>query len=455
MRSWIVLLGLLSTTLVNAQQWDFTLHKHSSSRSGPTMLVIGGIQGDEPGGFNAASLLVTDYQLHNGELWIVPNLNFESIIKRSRGVHGDMNRKFKSIKATDPEYRLVEKIKRIITDQQVDLILNLHDGSGFYRPTYIDSLRNPQRWGQSLIIDQDSIETMRFGKLQDIAQTVTQRVNQRLGEEQEYYYVKNTETRLGDVEMEKTLTYYAIQQGKPAFGIEASKAFNTEQRAYFHLSMVESFMDYLGIDYQRNFDLNPDVIRTRIDNNVKLALYQSRLYFDMANVRERLYYVPMKKNSPIDFTASNPLIAILDNERNYNVRYGNRHVTELVPQYFPYDESISSIPLLVDGERRQVAFGEVVRVNETFQVLPMAEYRVNIIGYTRDGIDNEQGINIYKHQFIPRYSVDREASTYRVEVYRDNKFCGMVLVNFGTAAMSSLKQSTTAPGAESLPQSGS
>ena len=431
MRSSLALLCWLIVTSAQAQQWDFSLHKHSSGQPGPTLLVIGGIQGDEPGGFNAASLLVTDYHLQRGELWVVPNLNFESIIKRSRGVYGDMNRKFKSIQVNDPEYQLVEKIKRIITDGQVEVILNLHDGSGFYRPRYVDPLHNPERWGQSLIIDQEQIDIPRYGKLQDIATAVSQRVNHKLDDVQQAYYVKNTRTREGNVEMEKTLTYYAIRQGKAAFGIEASKAYNTEQRVYFHLSMVEAFMDHLGMAYQRDFDLSADGVRERIDNNFKLAMYQSRLYFDMANVREHLYYVPMKKDSPLEFTASNPLVAILNNKQNYDVRYGNRNVTELVPQYFPYDETIASIPMLIDGKPRKVPFGEVVSVDEAFEVLTMPEYRVNVIGYTRQGVDNEQGITIHKHQFIPRYSVDREARTYRIEVYRNRSFCGMVLISFG------------------------
>ena len=73
-----------------------------------------GIQGDEPGGFTAASMLVTNYKVTKGNIWVVPNLNFESIIKRSRGVHGDMNRKFKTLSKDDPEFHQVQKIKRII-----------------------------------------------------------------------------------------------------------------------------------------------------------------------------------------------------------------------------------------------------------------------------------------------------------------------------------------------------
>ena len=90
---------------------QFSLHKLESDNPGPTMLVIGGIQGDEPGGFTAASMLVTNYKVTNGNLWVVPNLNFESIIKRSRGVHGDMNRKFNTLSKNDPEFEQVQKIK--------------------------------------------------------------------------------------------------------------------------------------------------------------------------------------------------------------------------------------------------------------------------------------------------------------------------------------------------------
>ena len=106
---------------------DFTLHELESGRVGKTLLVIGGIQGDEPGGFNAASLLVTNYRILKGNVWVVPNLNFLSIIMRSRGVYGDMNRKFASVKISDPDFKTVSRIKDIILDPRVDLVLNHHD----------------------------------------------------------------------------------------------------------------------------------------------------------------------------------------------------------------------------------------------------------------------------------------------------------------------------------------
>ena len=98
----------------------------------PCVLVVGGIQGDEPGGFSAATLLATRYRVRKGTLYVVPNLNFPSIICRSRGLHGDMNRKFLRLDASDPEFDVVTRIQELIRKPEVALVLNLHDGSGYY-----------------------------------------------------------------------------------------------------------------------------------------------------------------------------------------------------------------------------------------------------------------------------------------------------------------------------------
>ncbi len=395
------------------------------------MLVVGGIQGDEPGGFNAASLLVTNYKIRKGSVWVVPNLNFISIIKRTRGVHGDLNRKFASIKGTDPELDTIEKIKAIILNDQVDVILNLHDGSGFYRPRYIDRMHNPRRWGQSIIIDQERIGAGRFGNLCEVASKVVDNVNNNLYSEEHTYHVKNTRTGMGNEEMSKTLTYFAIRNLKPSFGVEVSKSFMTPKRVYYHLQVIESYMDLFGIEYERSFKLSESSIRKAIKSDRKLAFYDKRIFLDMADARKLLRYMPFKKGSEIIFTASNPLMAIVGSGKRYRVYHGNARLTRIHSQYFDYDSSITSITMLVDGEQRKVNFGEMVGVDKSFLVVPRKGYRVNVIGFKKRGIANESGIPIGKNDIQKRFSVDKKGRTYRVEVYLKKKFSGMVLVNFG------------------------
>ncbi len=99
-----------------------------------TVLIFGGIQGDEPGGFHAASLLLSDYNITKGKIIVAPNLAFDSIIKRSRGKNGDLNRKFASISPKDPDYQTVKRIKELILLPEVSMVINLHDGWGFISP---------------------------------------------------------------------------------------------------------------------------------------------------------------------------------------------------------------------------------------------------------------------------------------------------------------------------------
>ncbi|MDX1513142.1 MAG: M99 family carboxypeptidase catalytic domain-containing protein [Gammaproteobacteria bacterium] len=432
--------GLFHAGGASASKLEFSLHRIHAPAPGNTILIVGGIQGDEPGGFNAASLLVTRYRFNRGTVWVVPNLNFESIVRRSRGVYGDMNRKFPSVPPTDPDYQSVEKIKRIITDPQVDFVFNLHDGSGFYREKHIDRLRNPRRWGQSIIIDQESIAPIRFGHLGREAREIAGMVNTQLVDSEHAYHVKNTRTREGDREMAKTLTYYAINNYKPAVGVEASKSLPTHLRAYYHLTVLEAYMRRFGIDFDRNFDLTPDEVRTAIDHDLRVSFYNDRVLLDITNARNRLGYVPLKKNSEIQYRANNPLVAILNQGTHFKVSYGNRSVTELHPQFFEYDTSRHFIGLEIDGNRRTVGFGRVVEARDSFRVEPQEGYRVNVIGWRRKGVMNESGVLIRREEIAKRFSVDNDGTTYRIEVYRDDKFTGMVLVRFVDGATASTRR---------------
>ncbi|WP_300675247.1 M14 family metallopeptidase [Desulfoluna sp.] len=433
----VLLFVLMSTLPAHASSLEFSVHKLESGVPGHTILIVGGIQGDEPGGFNAASLITTQYKIKSGNIWVVPNLNFLSIIKRSRGVYGDLNRKFDELQADDPEYKTIEKIKSLILNDQVDLVLNLHDGSGFFRETYMDKLRNPNRWGQCIIADQETIEDTPFGGLADLATQAVNSLNGALLKPDHTYTFMNTRTREGNVEMAKTLSYFAIRNRKPAFGIEASKSLPTHERAYYHLTAIESFMKQLDIQFERGFTLSAAGIKHAINDNVKFALNDSRIVLDVKDARRNIRYIPMRKEGGLEFFPSNPLMAAIDTGEGYRIYYGNRRVTWLHPEYFDYDTSVDSVGITVDGVSRQVQFGDIVPVKNSFNVHPTSKLRVNVIGFTKKGFQNESGVPITKNNIQKRFSVDKSGMLYRVEFYNEEKFSGMVLVNFSEDALAS------------------
>jgi len=422
---------VLATALFAKFEYDFSVHKMGNNK-GNTILIIGGIQGDEPGGFTAASLIVTNYKIKNGNVWVVPNLAFESIIKRSRGIYGDLNRKFADIKKDDPDYDTVERIKKLITNEEVDLIVNLHDGSGFYRKTYESKMKNQNRWGQCSIIDQESLDGVKFGNLKEISMSVVNEINKYSIDKEYNYLVNNTKTAEGNKEMAKTLTWYAIKNSKPAFGNEASKSFLTHTRAFYHLLAVEGFMKYMGIEFERNFELSPRNVKLAINNDIRVTMNEKISLSDIVGARSWINYLPLQKGTKLKASSSNPLAAVVSDGKRYRIHYGNRRMSYISPQYFDYDNSIANFDFMIDGKNKTVDFGTNIEVRNEFVVKPKDGYRVNVIGFSKRNVENESGLVVNKKDFIKRFSVDKKGSVYRVEIYneKDNKFAGMVLVKF-------------------------
>ena len=407
---------------------DFSLVKKGQENNN-TLLIIGGIQGDEPGGFMAASLLSTHYEITKGSLWIVPNLNFLSIIERSRGPYGDMNRKFAKLSKKDPEFETIQRIKSYIKDEQVKLIVNLHDGSGYYRHNYIDKNHSPYKWGQCSIIDQSEINITKYGNLEEISHAVVSHVNENLLKEEDKYHLHNTRTKEGDKEMEKSLTYFAINEGKSAFGNEASKNLPTHRRVYYHLLALEKYMDIMGIEYTRKFSLTSKGVYNAINNDISISFYDKKITLPLSQVRDSLKYFPIQKDGKVAFEASNPLLAIIKKGDTYVVQYGNRRLSYLKADYIEYKECSPKLDLEVDGKIQEYSFGDIVLVRKNFLIKTNKDYRVNVIGYTnRSKI--ETGFHIRKSQILKRYSVDTKGQLYRVEYYSGKKFAGMLLIKF-------------------------
>jgi hypothetical protein len=53
-----------------------------------------------------------------------------------------------------------------------------------------------------------------------------------------------------------------------------------------------------------------------------------------------------------------------------------------------------------------------------------------VIGFKKATISNESGVRIRQNDIMRRFSIDKSGQIYRVEVYKQDKFSGMVLVNF-------------------------
>ena len=235
---------------------EIDVYKIFGRLEGPTVMIMGGIQGDEPGGYLSADLYA-DLALRRGNLIVVPRANFKSVVMSHRGPDGDMNRKFEGDLSRDPDQHLVEVLKGLMAES--DLMLNLHDGSGFYRPTWESDQANPNRYGQCIIADADiyiNPETGQTIPLAEYARKVVDQVNREISEPLYKFHFFNTNTGSSESkykEQRKSATYYALTQvGIPAFGIETSKSLpSLEMKIYQHNLAVNAFLDLFGVEIEQ------------------------------------------------------------------------------------------------------------------------------------------------------------------------------------------------------------
>lgn len=417
--------------IINAANLNFELYKKESNKEGNTLLIIGGIHGDEPGGYFAPAFLEKYYKIKSGNVWIVPNINGHSIMANTRGIYDDMNRKFSTIDKKDPDYNVITKIKKIILDKKVDLVLNLHDGYGFYRNKYENAIFNPNAWGQATIIDQEKIKGLsKFGNLDEIASQVNNTLNSdKLFQDFHSFGVKNTETKFKDEQMKLSLTFFAVTNNKPAFAIETSKNItDLTHKVIYQLKSIEEFMNIMHIEFERQFDMdNYEDVKNKIFDFGKVKI-NNNIAFDLSDIKKTTRFIPLKKDNN-DFKFEHSLGAVKFKDNIYEIYIGNIKVADFYPQVFELAKAKNSIKIEVDGKVIETAFANEIDIKNEFKILK-SDFRVNIIGYSKTGVDSEDDILINEKEILDAYSIDNKKRKYRAEFYKDGKFYGMIVLNF-------------------------
>lgn len=418
---------ILFATSLFAAKLHFDLYKLENDQTSPVLLIIGGIHGNEPGSYFAPGLFVKHYKITKGNVWVVPNLNRDSIIKFERGIYGDMNRKFAYIAPNDQDAQIVDDVKKLITDKRVAIVLNLHDGHGFYRPKFVNSNMNPAAWGQATIIDQKKLDGVKYGELDEIAKKVTSKTSVITVDENHEFNVKNTETKEKDKDMRQSLTFYAINSGKPAFGIETSKNIdNLSIKVTYQLKAFEEFMNIMGIEFKRDFELNQQTVDRLINErgSVKIA---NIIDLPLDNIKAKIEHIPFSGN--FSYVATNPNITMYKDGNAIGIYNGFKKLTVLTLDNTPIDDSLKEITAIVDGKELKVKIGSVINVNKDILFKSNSGTRLNLIGFSANKPD-ESDIKVELKSFDKKYSIDTTNKIYRAEFYKGKAFCGAILIKF-------------------------
>jgi hypothetical protein len=210
-----------SYTFFRGTQYPLTVVHIQGEQPGPTVMVQGGIQGDEICGSVTAQLL-SGCRVLKGNLIVVPRANLPSIHLARRQINVDMNRRFDRDYNRFYEDRVARVIRHLLAG--CDGFIHLHEGSGFYKPLRLDDLHGPNRYGQSIIVDAESHAGVDLGGL---VRGVLAELNPGIEPERWRLELFNTQTfdpQTRYMEMRKSLTYYALSVLHiPAMAVEVSK----------------------------------------------------------------------------------------------------------------------------------------------------------------------------------------------------------------------------------------
>jgi len=450
-----------------------TIYHITGKEPGATMMMIGGIQGDEPGGYLAADLYA-DMLLERGNLVVVPRANFFSIKRQQRGVNGDMNRKFADGDSEQGDYdaRIVEIIKKHMTE--CDVLLNLHEGSGYYSPEYISPMRNPMRYGQSIIID---AETYRRpdGSLVDLAkpaERVIAEINANIKNPEHHFRLNNHDTfssTTGHAEQRGSATYNALALfGIPGYGIETSKDIESNvTKVKYQTLLINAFMREFGIVpehpsvYLPTPELEHLVIIIR-DSNISLAVENgSTLTIAPGSVITVTSVVAnYKRGITVDIVGhgnTNDLgrPTVITEPTVIRV-YKDAYLCGSVPVSVSISVSVAAtsdrrmqdvrlknVEFLI-GDRRLVTAagdtlhivrGDIISISGARTSDPMdVDFRVNFYGFVGNQEYNDAEDRGYvidtARDLMPRFSLSGDGGSYRIEVLKDRKVIGSVYVAF-------------------------
>ncbi len=454
--------------LVYFENTDYELHVYKiyGIEEGQTLMIIGGIQGDEPGAYLAADLYA-DMALRKGNMIVVPRANFLSIIRNKRLINDDMNRRF------DPansnvfyEDRVVEILKELISES--DFLLNLHEGSGFYSHKWESHLVNPMRYGQSIIADANVFETSdgEVIPLGDIAVRVAKRANRSIANRDHHFKFSNHNTFANNTkhpEQRGSATFFALSRHHmPSFGIETSKEIkDIKGKVRYQTLVVNSFLN--------EFDIIPESPKIALDppelKYVIVSLNDSSILLnngDTLDVKkgDRVSVTGVEANYKRglsldliglgtandigrEFTIHSSVKAIVrkDNFKCGEVRFSATGARGIQPSVKQVEKRFKYLIVEVNGIRRvlqnnehlSVVRGDTIKLVEALSDgIDGRDVKVNFVGFVSDVLNNngeDRGalINTAEDLWV-KYSTDKRGMKYKITVTENDRLIGSLVV---------------------------
>lgn len=125
--------GYEDLRLMAGTEWEAAGSIHHSGQEGPRVLVLGGVHGNEPGGWLGAEE-VANWEVRAGSLIVLPRINWRSAnaFERTLQGFGDLNRLYPGHPDGLPMARMAAEIVALVEHWRPAWVWDMHESWGFF-----------------------------------------------------------------------------------------------------------------------------------------------------------------------------------------------------------------------------------------------------------------------------------------------------------------------------------
>jgi hypothetical protein len=219
-----------------------------SGRPGPVVMVLGGVHGNEPGGWRAAEEMV-HWDVAHGTLIVAPRINHLSAeqFRRTTPALGDLNRLYPGDPSGLPMERMAHEIVELARRYSVTHLFDLHESWSFYRDRAPGNRSVSSELGQLVIVGGEPDAT-------DLLAAAAADVNASIEQREEFIVYDRRHPDWSWIGLGRSSISLAahIEGCTPILVETAQDGQPEERRAELHCALVQATFGQLGMTEHGN-----------------------------------------------------------------------------------------------------------------------------------------------------------------------------------------------------------
>lgn len=204
--------------------------EYTGPKEGNSIIVEGGIHGDEVAGTMAIEALIPKIKIHSGRVVWLSQMNKPAYSQTKRFINVDLNKVFPgNTQKKEYEYSLAAELFQWVSDRNVDVVLTLHESR------YLHDGSNPKTFGQTIVYGVKPVPPLLTNVISEL--------NTEMKDPKHKFYTNYFPIATSSTE--QFVENFKVQ----GFCAETWRGFDIETRVELQEEIILSFLHQLKIEY--------------------------------------------------------------------------------------------------------------------------------------------------------------------------------------------------------------